>query len=506
MEGSIEGDFCFAGCATSDGTQVASLVPTPTPTRLKTKDEIEQDSWDSVRDSGSIGAVQEYLKQYPKGRFAGQAKILIANLKSAPPKPAEPAELVSAPVTPPPGRADGENDLWAEAQKGNSKEDYQAYLDQYPKGKYIALAKSRIKKLQDEEASEASRKEQEAWDGANGGASEDGYRGYLKGYPNGKYAALAQARIKKLQTDQAAREEQQLWQQAQAGENAQAVQTYLDQYPAGNHVAAAREKLAAIKKAEAEMRPGKVFKDCPDCPDMVILPAGSFSMGSSKGGDESPSHTVTIRQPFALGKTEITRGQFAAFVNATGYDAGNECYVLEGGKWEKRSGNNWRNPGYQQDDSHPVACVNWNDAKAYVGWLSRKTGKTYQLPTESQWEYACRAGGQQEYCGSDNLDSIAWYGRKNGDTTHPAAQKQANAFGLYDMSGNVWEWVEDSYHDSYSGAPNDGTVWQGDGAKRVLRGGSWVSNPDVTRSALRFNYTPAGRDDDGGFRVARTLP
>jgi formylglycine-generating enzyme required for sulfatase activity len=470
------------------GTQVASLIPVPTPTqpvtRLKSKEEIEQDTWDSVRDSGSIASIQEYLKQYPKGRFAGQAKVLIANLKSTPAKPAEPA-------TTSPGREDNETALWVEIKNSTSKDDYDAYLSQYPKGKYIALAKSRIKKLDDEAATEASRKEQEAWESANSSASEESYQGYLDTYPKGRYATLAQGRITKLKNEAAQQAAQ------------QAAQTRAQQAKQEREAAA---QQAALARAEAEMRPGKVFKDCPDCPELVILPAGSFTMGSSKGGDESPAHSVTIRQPFALGKTEITRGQFAAFVNATSYDAGNECYVFEGAKWEKRSGRNWRNPGYQQDDSHPVACINWNDAKAYAEWLSRKTGKSYHLPTEAEWEYACRAGGQHEYCGSDNIDSIAWYGRKNGDTTHPSAQKQANAFGLYDMSGNVWEWVDDSYHDSYSGAPTDGTTWSGDGAKRVLRGGSWDSNPGSTRSASRNYRTPASRDFDFGFRVARTLP
>ncbi|MDD5300195.1 MAG: caspase family protein [Gallionella sp.] len=193
MEGSIEGDFCFAGCA-AGGTQVTSLVPVPV--HVKTKEEIEQDAWDSVRDSGSISSIQEYLKQYPKGRFAGQARILITSLKNAPSKPAEP--------TASPAREDNETALWTEAQKGNSKDDYDAYLAQYPKGKYVALARSRIKKLQDEAANEASRKEQGAWEAADKSGSEDGYQGYLKGWPSGKYASLAQARLRKLQSDLAA--------------------------------------------------------------------------------------------------------------------------------------------------------------------------------------------------------------------------------------------------------------------------------------------------------------
>jgi len=254
--------------------------------------------------------------------------------------------------------------------------------------------------------------------------------------------------------------------------------------------------------------PGEIFRDCANCPDMVVIPAGAFDMGSASSGekDEKPEHRVTINQPFAMGKIEITRGQFAAFVSASGYDAGDKCLVLAGDKWEKSGDNNWRNPGYPQDDSHPVACVDWIDAQAYVKWLSQQTGKHYQLPTESEWEYACRAGGQLEYCGSDNADSVAWYDHNSGNTTHPAGAKQANDFGLYDMSGNVGEWVEDSYHDRYNDEPGDGSAWDEDSTKRVLRGGSWIYSQTGERSAFRSVSSPWYRYFDTGFRVVRTLP
>lgn len=369
--------------------------------------------------------------------------------------------------------SDPETVLWEEVKKGNAIEDYQAYLSQYPKGKFISLAKTKLARLKEEARAASEQQDQQAWTTAQQANTQDSFANYLEAYPKGQFAVLAQGRIDKIKRKAAAEAKQ--------------------------------KREVAVAAAQAP-QPGKVFKDCAGCPDMVEVPAGSFSMGSSKGGDESPAHTVTIRQPFAMGKTEITRGQFAAFMNATGYDAGNECYVLADNKWKKRAGNNWRNPGFQQDDSHPVVCINWNDATAYVEWLSRKTGKQYRLPTESQWEYTCRAGGQNEYCGSDDLDSIAWYGRKAGDTTQPSARKQANAFGLYDMSGNVLEWMADSYHDNYNGAPTDGSEWQGDGAKRVLRGGSWYFDPLNTRSAFRISISPAARNSSRGFRVSRTLP
>ena len=241
---------------------------------------------------------------------------------------------------------------------------------------------------------------------------------------------------------------------------------------------------------------------------MVVIPTGSFDMGSSGSNekDESPARRIAIGQPFAMGRSEITRGQFAAFVSATRHDGGDKCLVLTDNKWEELSGNNWHNPGYPQDDSHPVACVNWIDAQAYVKWLSLQTGKHYQLPAESQWEYACRAGERTEYCGSDNVDSVAWYDQNSGKSTHPTAAKQANAFGLFDMNGNVGEWVEDSYHDHYDGVPDDGSAWAGDSSKRVLRGGSWLYSRTSARAAFRSVSAPEYRYFDTGFRVVRTLP
>jgi formylglycine-generating enzyme required for sulfatase activity len=159
-----------------------------------------------------------------------------------------------------------------------------------------------------------------------------------------------------------------------------------------------------------------------------------------------------------------------------------------------------------------VEQVSWNDAKEFINRLNAKTGKQYRLPSEAEWEYACRAGGRHEYCGSDSVDSAGWYGAyatpvgNSAKTTNPAGRKQANAWGLYDMSGNVWEWVEDCWHDNYNGAPSDGSAstsgCSGE-VRRVLRGGSWYLTPDFLRAALRNNSPPDYRFNSLGFRVAR---
>ncbi len=220
---------------------------------------------------------------------------------------------------------------------------------------------------------------------------------------------------------------------------------------------------------------------------MVSIPRGSFQMGSPTGeagrsADERPQHRVNVAS-FLLGATEVTQGQWKA-VMGSNPSRFNTC-----------------------GDDCPVENVSWNDIQGYIQKLNQKSGKDYRLPSEAEWEYACRAGGQHQYCGSDNANSVAWYGENSGDKTHAAAGKQANAWGLYDMSGNVWEWVQDVYHENYNGAPTDGSAWMVGGQQnfRVLRGGSWGGNPAYLRSASRNRYTPDNRNDSGGLRLARTL-
>ena len=251
---------------------------------------------------------------------------------------------------------------------------------------------------------------------------------------------------------------------------------------------------------------------CEDClePEMVVVPAGSFRMGDIQGGgysDERPVHTVDIKS-FAVGKYEITRAQYEAFVNAESYDAGTT----------------WRdpftefNPPQTQTGQHPVVGVSWDDAKAYVAWLRRATGKRYRLLTESEWEYVARAGTETRYHfgnseasvrGNANCaESVCDDGYTN---TAPVGSFGANAFGLHDVHGNVWEWVEDCWHGNYEGAPTDGSAWLGeDGgncAQRVLRGGSWISTgAGVLRAAFRGRgRAPFVRGSGIGFRLAQDL-
>lgn len=262
-------------------------------------------------------------------------------------------------------------------------------------------------------------------------------------------------------------------------------------------------------------------------PEMVPLDGDTFTMGCDgmrddvEGGcsdNEKPAHKVTLKA-FKLAKTETTVGQFRAFVDATGYKTTAEekgsCWSYDfKGEWNDGKGNSWRKLGFPQSDDHPVACVSWDDANAYADWLKKETGKDYRLPTEAEWEYAARGGSDTAYPWGDKAShEFANYGKDeccdglaSGKDkwvyTSPVGSFAANAYGLYDMNGNVWEWVQDRWHGDYKGAPVDGSSWvSGDSARRVLRGGSWYYSPGNVRSAGRGSSTPDDRSYGIGFRL-----
>ena len=297
----------------------------------------------------------------------------------------------------------------------------------------------------------------------------------------------------------------------------------MEAYPGGRHVASARRLRGEAEVREREGRekaPGHRFRDCAGCPELVVVGTGSYMMGSPRGeegrdDDEGPVHRVTIGEPIAVGVYEVTLGEFGRFVGEMGHSQGDGCWTYEGGKWEERSGRSWRNPGYSQTDGHPVACVIGNDAQAYIRWLSRETGEGYRLLSESEWEYVARGGaGTSWYWGDGTSEQCAHangadrsvkrrYPDWKWDTascddghvhTAPAGSFAPNGYGLHDVLGNVWEWVEDCWHDNYDGAPTDGSARTsgGDCSRRVLRGGSWYYNPRFVRSADRNSGTPPG--------------
>jgi formylglycine-generating enzyme required for sulfatase activity len=262
------------------------------------------------------------------------------------------------------------------------------------------------------------------------------------------------------------------------------------------------------------VKPKDVFRECEKCPEMVVVPAGAFTGGSPAGekgriGDaEGPQHIVTIGKPFAVGKLHVTVDQFAVFVEDSRYESHSECA--------------WRSPGFAQEGSHPVVCVTFEDANAYVNWLANRTHKPYRLPSEAEWEYAARGQTSPDayprFWFGDNERELCRYG--NGwdqavgsggapcndgyHYTSPAGHYQPNAFGLYDMFGNAWQWIADCWHDSHRGARADGSAWTFGicNSGHVIRGGSWGSFPRDLRAAVRIR---GATSYDAGFRVARTL-
>ena len=256
--------------------------------------------------------------------------------------------------------------------------------------------------------------------------------------------------------------------------------------------AEAAGRIAALEEAERVRREAEAQRLVGE---MVLIPGGSFQMGDLRGGgddDDEPVRRVTV-PAFRLGKHEVTVGQFRRFVTETGYNVGNSCWIHGGGKWEERRGRSWRSPGFSQTDADPVVCVSWYDAQAFIRWLNGKTGGGYRLPAESEWEYAARAGTRTKYHFGNSISSgQANFDESGHGKTVPVGSYSANGWGLHDMHGNVWEWVQDCWNDSYRGAPGDGSAWEsGNCGERVVRGGSWDDTAGNLRSADRGRFTRA---------------
>ena len=291
--------------------------------------------------------------------------------------------------------------------------------------------------------------------------------------------------------------------------------------------------------------PATMFRDCADCPEMVIVPAGAFEMGSSAdervregvparfADRETLVHGVTIAKPFAMSRSEITRGMYARFVADTKRPDPVACGVFnpDTDSWKERSGYSWRKTGFEQTDEHPVACISFNDAHDFANWLAKKTGKPYRLASESEWEYAARGGtttarywgeAAEPGCELANImtaETVARLGNPRSWAnklvctsprafTVPVGSFPPNPFGLHDMIGNVYEFVADCFHPTYAGAPADGSVWKEPACKQfMLRGGAFHSAPWLARIAARGgpvepDYHPLA----SGIRVARDLP
>ena len=358
-----------------------------------------------------------------------------------------------------------------------------------------------------------------AWNEAKSANTLESYRNYLRNFAQGEFRELADARIRELE---AKGRDFADWQQAKTANTVESYDAYLKNWSAGAYrelAESARQRLVGDKSD-----------------DMVLVKGGTFQMGSSEGGsDEQPVHTVTIGN-FYLGKYEVTVREFKEFIDASGYRTDAEkdggSYFWNGKEWEKRSGINWKYDAEgilrpSSDYNHPVIHVSWNDATEYCKWLSQKTGKQYRLPTEAEWEYAAGNGNKHTKYSWGNGNPSGKQGGNVADETGkskfsdwtifngysdgyvytaPVGSFNGNELGLYDMTGNVWEWCQDWYEsDYYKSSPSSNPKGPATGSSRVIRGGSWRSDPQGCRVAFRADGSPGYRSVFTGFRLSRTL-
>jgi len=388
--------------------------------------------------------------------------------------------------------------LWVDASSDGTRASLEFYLKQFPKGKYVVDARSKLKLLDNLESAELEAErinalanaealkasqlsqQQDAWAKASAADSIEAYSEFLRLFPFGKYATLAQAARQTAMTRMLEQQELELWSRAEIGTIADA-EAYLKKFPKGRYASQASKRLKEMLAEENERkRPGRTFQDCANCPEMVVIPSGTFHMGSGpielaaarRIGItevvlqlEQPQHLVTI-QSFAAGRSAVTKGQFGAFVKVTGYvtdaEKNNRCFGHIPEKLRQGYSFNWRSPGIFQEDNHPAICISWNDAQAFVKWLTETTGKKYRLITEAEREYVSRAGTQSSYWTGESID----FNQANFGSSHvysapllkeriagttPVSMFQANPFGMLDVHGNVWEWTEDCWHENYVG-------------------------------------------------------
>ena len=340
------------------------------------------------------------------------------------------------------------------------------------------------------------------WDSIKDSTHASDYEAYLQAYPNGRFAGLARARVERLKAaaprpeagkPEATRQEP----PRPAPEKTQAprppAKKPADSVPASTAPApdAARPSTPPASTPSAVRKAGADIQDCPACPVLAAVPAGSFTMGSnSSDPSEKPTRRLTIAKPFAIGRTEVTVQQWNACV-----EAGACPRVADA----------------QRAPNLPAGDISWDDAQVYVKWLTKVSGKPYRLPTEAEWEYAARGGTASRYWWGEDMKRGAASCRECGEPWQeaapaPAGSFAANGYGLHDMSGSLWEWVQDCWHSSYRNAPADARAWEEAFCRqRVIRGGSWRDGASYMPASTRFKYDASVRHSQNGFRVARDL-
>jgi formylglycine-generating enzyme required for sulfatase activity len=354
------------------------------------------------------------------------------------------------------------------------------------------------------------------WDSVKDSTDPADFQAYLKKFPKGTFADLAANRIKDLKSGGAT-----------AATLVASVAPTQQSATTGSNTS-----RTELTPPPSNLKPGTVFRDCKDCPDMVVVPAGSFMMGSpdgEKGHDASdgPQHKETIPRAFAMSKFLVTFAQYKKFMNDTGRDAGASCWYYRDDKkkWLPKEGLTFSDPGYPQQPDSPAVCLNVGDANAFAAWLSKATGQNYRLPSEAEWEYAARAGTKTARYWGDSPDQQCSYANGADQTYHkqvpddpgfidcndgyfkgaPVGKFKPNAFGLYDMLGNAWQLTQDCLTGGYDGADHKGAPNTGACEKYAIRGGSWGRPPADLRAAKRGGMSEEVRGVTNSIRLVREL-
>jgi formylglycine-generating enzyme required for sulfatase activity len=361
------------------------------------------------------------------------------------------------------------------------------------------------------------------WESVRDSKNPEEIQAYLSAFPQGLFAGVATARLRSLQGGGGTSAP------ATTGSNGT---NHPANAPSPTSSSTASTGAAATGSTVSDLQQlgaGTVFRDCPDCPEMIVVPPGKFEMGladyrKARRPNEGPVRTVNIPGTFAIGKHEVTWSQYARFVRETSRAGGLGCATFNAKKFRVNAQAAWNSPGFPQTENDPVVCISWDDAKAYAEWLGVRTGHNYRLITEAEWEYVVRAGttgdrfwgeNPADACRFANVADATGRGtlgleapfdcRDRHAGTAPVGSFQSNPFGVHDLFGNAEEWILDCWSDTYRNAPTSGIAdTSGDCDRRVVRGGSWFDGADVVRATARGEDAVGARSSTRGFRIART--
>ena len=465
----------------------------PAPQQAQTEPEKEAPkigaddaAWTRALEKDTLEGYREYLEAFPEGKHKDKAQ----------------AEIDAY-----------DNKAWATAEKRNTLAGYEDYLEAWPEGLHASKARERIAEIKAaaearaKDAAERAALDKTQWETAARENTVESYGRYLTQQPTGQYVDEAQKRIAQIKADQASASakaaDEAAWTAAKTANTTNAYQQYLSSFPQGAYAAQAIAAMDGLRPAA-----GKTFRDCVGCPEMVSLPSGTASLGAGDSEpdarpNEKPQRPVTFADMFAISVKEVSFAEYDACVAA-------------GGCSGQPSDNGWGR------GNRPVINVSWEDAQKYVSWLSAKSGQSYALPSEAQWEYAARGGDSNALMGGSATALCAFAngaGQESGlqwanaactdpaaDRTLPAGMLSANKFGVKDMIGNVAEWTQDCNTLNLRDAPTDGSAdARGSCNQRVVRGGSWFSGPADLRYSARLMQRRGDSNDFTGFRVVRKI-